>query len=64
MSQTVAVLGTFQTEFKTHHPEHTFAEQAQPGWRTYRVGLMANWLDDPTRGDVLMISKPVRVKSH
>lgn len=25
----VAVLGTFQTEFKTHHAEHTFAEQAQ-----------------------------------
>ena len=29
MNETVAVLGTFQTEFKTHHPEHTFAEQAQ-----------------------------------
>jgi len=29
MTETVAVLGTFQTDFKTHHPEHTFAEQAQ-----------------------------------
>ena len=29
MIQTVAVLGTFETDFKTHHPEHTFAEQAQ-----------------------------------
>lgn len=29
MTQTVAVLGTYQSEFKTHHPEHTFAEQAQ-----------------------------------
>ncbi len=29
MSETVAVLGTFQTDFKTHHPHHTFAEQAQ-----------------------------------
>ena len=29
MTQTVAVLGTYQTDFKTHHPEHTFAEQAQ-----------------------------------
>lgn len=29
MSETVAVLGTFQTPFKTRHPEHTFAEQAQ-----------------------------------
>jgi acetyl-CoA C-acetyltransferase len=28
-TETVAVLGTFQTEFKTHHPDHTFAEQAQ-----------------------------------
>ena len=29
MTETVAVLGTFQTDFKTHHPQHTFAEQAQ-----------------------------------
>jgi len=29
VNETVAVLGTFQTDFKTHHPEHTFAEQAQ-----------------------------------
>jgi len=28
-SAAVAVLGTFQTDFKTRHPEHTFAEQAQ-----------------------------------
>lgn len=29
MNQTVAVIGTYQTNFKTHHPEHTFVEQAQ-----------------------------------
>jgi acetyl-CoA C-acetyltransferase len=29
MNHKVAVLGTFQTEFKTHDPDHTFAEQAQ-----------------------------------
>lgn len=29
MNHKVAVLGTFQTEYKTHHPNHTFAEQAQ-----------------------------------
>jgi acetyl-CoA C-acetyltransferase len=29
MTETVAVLGTFQTPFKTHDPHHTFAEQAQ-----------------------------------
>jgi hypothetical protein len=28
---------------------------------SYRVGMMANWLDDPSRGDVLLISPPVRV---
>jgi acetyl-CoA C-acetyltransferase len=29
LTQQVAVLGTFQTEYKTHHPQHTFVEQAQ-----------------------------------
>jgi acetyl-CoA C-acetyltransferase len=29
MTETVAVLGTFETDFRTHHPQHTFAEQAQ-----------------------------------
>ncbi len=29
MNQNVVVLGTYQTAFKTHDPEHTFAEQAQ-----------------------------------
>ncbi|MFT3777005.1 MAG: thiolase family protein [Ottowia sp.] len=29
MNQTVAVIGTFQTDFKTHDPDHTFVEQAQ-----------------------------------
>ena len=29
MTALVAVLSTFQTEFKTHHPAHTFVEQAQ-----------------------------------
>jgi hypothetical protein len=31
---------------------------------SYRVGLMANWLDDPARGDVLMISGPVRADTR
>jgi acetyl-CoA C-acetyltransferase len=29
MTETVAVLGTFQTPFRTRHLDHTFAEQAQ-----------------------------------
>ncbi|HEY7207772.1 MAG TPA: hypothetical protein VH416_05980 [Gaiellaceae bacterium] len=32
-----------------------------PGQYTYRVGLAANWIDDPTAGDVLLLSEPVRV---
>lgn len=28
---------------------------------TYRVGLLANWLDDYSRGDVLLLSAPVEV---
>jgi hypothetical protein len=40
-----------------------------PRWRdtpgrgrwSYRVGLSANWVDDPTQGDVLMLSEPVTV---
>jgi hypothetical protein len=26
---------------------------------TYRVGVAANWVDDPSGGDVYAISKPV-----
>lgn len=29
MTEQVAVLGTYQSEYKTHHPNYTFAEQAQ-----------------------------------
>ncbi len=38
----------------------TFVDRPpKQGW-SYRVGLMANWVDDPTRGDVLLIGAPVR----
>ena len=43
-------------------PERTFSEPAPPpGVWTYRVGMAANWLDDPTLGDVLMLSAPATV---
>jgi hypothetical protein len=29
---------------------------------TYRIGVNANWIDDPTAGDVLFISKPATVE--
>jgi len=32
-----------------------------PGHWTYRIGLSANWLDDITLGDVLLVSPPVNV---
>jgi hypothetical protein len=41
-----------------------FVDKPPPGAWSYRIGLMANWLDDPTRGDVLMVSPPVRVASR
>lgn len=39
-----------------------FTDRPPPGKWTYRVALGANWLNDPTRGDLLLVSKPVTVK--
>jgi Dolichyl-phosphate-mannose-protein mannosyltransferase len=36
-----------------------FVDRPPPGRWTYRVALAANWLNDPTRGDMLMVSRPV-----
>jgi hypothetical protein len=39
---------------------HSFVDRSpQPGV-TYRIGVGANWLDDPTQGDVFVLSPPVR----
>jgi hypothetical protein len=40
----------------------TMVDRTPPQIWSYRVGMMANWLDDPSRGDVLMISAPVRAR--
>ena len=32
-----------------------------PGGQTYRVALLANWIDDTGKGDVLLVSEPVTV---
>ena len=37
------------------------ADQPGPGPWTYRVGVGANWLDDPQMGDVFLLSYPVTV---
>ena len=34
-----------------------------PGDWTYRVGVSANWLNDPTLGDVYVLSGPAAVRS-
>jgi acetyl-CoA C-acetyltransferase len=52
MSETVAVLGTFQTKFKTHHPNHTFAEQAQIA----AVGALADAGMTPDDIDAIVFS--------
>ena len=39
----------------------TFTDEPGVGRWWYTVGMVANWLDDPTKGDVLLASKPVAV---
>jgi hypothetical protein len=39
----------------------TATDQPGPGQWSYRVALVANWRDDPTAGDVLLLSRPARV---
>jgi len=38
-----------------------YVDRPQPGRWTYRVTLSANWVDDPTLGDALVISEPANV---
>ncbi len=40
----------------------TWVDHPPRGNWSYRIGLAANWLNDPTRGDVLLISEPVRAE--
>jgi hypothetical protein len=39
----------------------TFLDRPGPGRWVYRVAVAANWLDDPARGDVYFVSRPVTV---
>jgi hypothetical protein len=39
----------------------SFVDRPGPGTWTYRVGVAANWLDDPAFGDVTLLSRPVTV---
>ena len=42
----------------------SFVDRPPPGSWTYRVALGANWLDDPARGDLLMVSEPMTVRTR
>jgi hypothetical protein len=39
----------------------SFVDRPGPGHWTYRVGVAANWLDDPTLGDIYVVSQPMSV---
>jgi len=41
----------------------TFVDHPPPGVWIYRVGVAANWLNDPTLGDVYVISPPASPRS-
>ncbi|MFY9579861.1 MAG: hypothetical protein WAQ33_11085 [Gaiellaceae bacterium] len=40
----------------------TLEDMPGPGRWAYRIGLSANWLDDPNFGDVYVFSRPVTIK--
>jgi hypothetical protein len=38
-----------------------FVDHPGPGTWTYRIGVSGNWLDDPSLGDVTVLSRPVTI---
>jgi hypothetical protein len=40
--------------------ERSFVDRSPEPGVTYRIGVAANWVDDPEQGDVMLISPPVR----
>ena len=40
---------------------HQFVDKPPAGPWTYRIGLTSNWLDDASRGDVMLFSGPGRL---
>jgi hypothetical protein len=41
----------------------TFTDQPGPGMWTYRIGVAANWLNDPTLGDIYVVTKPAQIRT-
>jgi hypothetical protein len=46
------------------HGGGTWIDRPGRGHWTYRLGFAANWLDDPTYGDVYSLGPPVAVDLH
>jgi hypothetical protein len=44
--------------------ETSFVDHPPAGPWVYRVGLAANWLDDPTLGDLMLLSAPGRLPAQ
>ena len=42
-------------------PQERYIDRAPPGRWTYRVGMTANWKNDLSLGDIMIVSKPVTV---
>jgi hypothetical protein len=42
-------------------PQERYIDRAPPGRWTYRVGMTANWKNDLSLGDIMVVSKPVTV---
>jgi hypothetical protein len=40
----------------------TFTDHPSPGTWTYRIGVAANWLNDPTLGDLYAVTRPAVAK--
>jgi hypothetical protein len=57
--------GAEQCRLYTQLPASTrqisYADRPPAGTWTYRIGVSANWVDDPRLGDVYVLSRPVTV---
>jgi hypothetical protein len=40
----------------------TFTDHPGPGTWTYRIGVAANWLNDPALGDIYVVTKPAAIR--
>jgi hypothetical protein len=49
------------TELPASTRTTSYLDLPGPGAWTYRIGISANWLDDPNLGDVYVLSRPVTV---